>query len=179
MHRGCEATADRTVVAGTAKPKVIIVTGPTAVGKTKIGLELAKRLGGEVISADSVQVHTGLDIGSDKASYIADVNMQIRMYGSHCAPNCSHPPPPIGQLPESQRQGIPHHLIDVLPPTAEFSAGEFYEVGRRATAEIIRVGYQPCHAVSGDGCGQQGNGCCGQHLSTGTAAEHPHTGSNV
>ena len=49
-----------------AKPKVVIITGPTAVGKTKIGLELAKRLDGEVISADSVQVFNGLDIGSDK-----------------------------------------------------------------------------------------------------------------
>ena len=36
--------------------KVIIVTGPTAVGKTAVGLELARRLNGEVISADSVQV---------------------------------------------------------------------------------------------------------------------------
>jgi hypothetical protein len=48
------------------KPKIIIVTGPTAVGKTKVGLELARRLGGEVISADSVQVYNGLDVGSDK-----------------------------------------------------------------------------------------------------------------
>jgi hypothetical protein len=36
------------------------------VGKTKVGLELARRLGGEIISADSVQVYTGLDVGSDK-----------------------------------------------------------------------------------------------------------------
>jgi len=38
------------------RTQVIIVTGPTAVGKTAVGLELAKRLNGEVISADSVQV---------------------------------------------------------------------------------------------------------------------------
>ena len=36
--------------------KVIVITGPTAVGKTKVSLEIAKRLGGEIISADSVQV---------------------------------------------------------------------------------------------------------------------------
>lgn len=46
--------------------KVIIVLGPTAVGKTKIGIELAKRLNTEVISGDSVQVYKGLDIGSAK-----------------------------------------------------------------------------------------------------------------
>jgi hypothetical protein len=52
----------------TARPKVVIITGPTAVGKTKLGLELAKHIGGEIISADSVQVYRGLDVGSDKVS---------------------------------------------------------------------------------------------------------------
>jgi tRNA dimethylallyltransferase len=51
------------------KPKVLIVTGPTAVGKTAISLALAERLNGEIISADSVQVYKGLDIGSDKVSF--------------------------------------------------------------------------------------------------------------
>ena len=46
--------------------KVVIVLGPTAVGKTKIGIELAKRLNTEIISGDSVQVYKGLDIGSAK-----------------------------------------------------------------------------------------------------------------
>ena len=49
-----------------AKPQVLILTGPTAVGKTQLSLSLAERLGGEVISADSVQVYKGLDIGTDK-----------------------------------------------------------------------------------------------------------------
>ena len=48
--------------------KVIVVLGPTAVGKTKIGIELAKRLNTEIISGDSVQVYKGLDIGSAKAT---------------------------------------------------------------------------------------------------------------
>lgn len=48
--------------------KVIIVLGPTAVGKTKIGIELAKRLNTEIISGDSVQVYRGLDIGSAKVT---------------------------------------------------------------------------------------------------------------
>lgn len=50
-----------------ARRRVLIVTGPTAVGKTEVSLRLAKTLGGEIISADSVQVYKGLDIGSDKA----------------------------------------------------------------------------------------------------------------
>jgi tRNA dimethylallyltransferase len=48
--------------------KVIIVLGPTSVGKTKIGIELAKRLNTEIISGDSVQVYRGLDIGSAKVT---------------------------------------------------------------------------------------------------------------
>lgn len=48
--------------------KVIIILGPTAVGKTKIGIELAKRLNTEIISGDSVQVYRGLDIGSAKVT---------------------------------------------------------------------------------------------------------------
>lgn len=53
-------------VSNLAKPQVLIVTGPTAVGKTQLSLSLARALGGEVISADSVQVYRGLDVGSDK-----------------------------------------------------------------------------------------------------------------
>ena len=48
--------------------KVIIVLGPTAVGKTKTGIELAKRFATEIISGDSVQVYKGLDIGSAKVT---------------------------------------------------------------------------------------------------------------
>ena len=48
--------------------KVIIVLGPTAVGKTKIGIELAKRLNTEIISGDSVQVYKELNIGSAKVT---------------------------------------------------------------------------------------------------------------
>jgi tRNA dimethylallyltransferase len=46
----------------------ILITGPTAVGKSEIALRLAERLGGEIISADSMQVYRGLDIGTAKSS---------------------------------------------------------------------------------------------------------------
>ncbi len=48
------------------KTPLIILTGPTAVGKTKLSLALAKNIGGEIISADSIQVYRGMDIGSAK-----------------------------------------------------------------------------------------------------------------
>lgn len=46
--------------------KLIVLTGPTAVGKTDLSIELAKRLNGEIISADSIQVYKKLNIGSAK-----------------------------------------------------------------------------------------------------------------
>ncbi len=50
----------------TSNMPLIILTGPTAVGKTRLSVELAKRIGGEIISADSMQVYRGMDIGSAK-----------------------------------------------------------------------------------------------------------------
>lgn len=50
------------------KPTVIVLSGPTAVGKTAISLKLAQMLGGEIVSADSMQIYRGMDIGSAKVS---------------------------------------------------------------------------------------------------------------
>ena len=51
-----------------AKQPLIIIAGPTATGKTKLAVMLAKQLNGSIISADSMQVYRGMDIGSAKAS---------------------------------------------------------------------------------------------------------------
>ena len=51
--------------AGT-KPGLVVLTGPTAVGKTALSIRLAKAVGGEIISADSMQVYRSMDIGSAK-----------------------------------------------------------------------------------------------------------------
>ncbi|MBR3641825.1 MAG: tRNA (adenosine(37)-N6)-dimethylallyltransferase MiaA, partial [Oscillibacter sp.] len=48
--------------------KIVCVTGPTACGKTKLAVLLAKRFGGEVVSADSMQIYRGMDIGTAKPS---------------------------------------------------------------------------------------------------------------
>jgi tRNA dimethylallyltransferase len=49
-------------------PRPVLIAGPTAVGKSEIALRLAEQLGGEIISADSMQVYRGLDIGTAKPS---------------------------------------------------------------------------------------------------------------
>ena len=48
------------------KPKIIVICGPTGIGKTAVGIELARKLGGEIISADSMQIYRHMDIGTAK-----------------------------------------------------------------------------------------------------------------
>ena len=48
--------------------KIIIISGPTAVGKSKIGIELAKRIDGEIISIDSMQIYKNMNIGTAKVT---------------------------------------------------------------------------------------------------------------
>ena len=52
----------------TIHPRLVIILGPTGVGKSRMALDLAEELGGEIISADSMQVYQYMDIGTDKPS---------------------------------------------------------------------------------------------------------------
>ncbi|KAG2681742.1 hypothetical protein I3760_11G158000 [Carya illinoinensis] len=99
-------------VSSAKKEKVIVISGPTGAGKSRLALELAKRLNGEIISADSVQVYQGLDVGSAK-------------------------PTP------SDRKEVPHHLVDILHPSEEYSVGQFFEDARQATRCILDSGRVP------------------------------------
>ncbi|XP_031104903.1 tRNA dimethylallyltransferase 9 [Ipomoea triloba] len=94
------------------KEKVIVISGPTGAGKSKLALQLAKRLNGEIISADSVQVYRGLDIGSAKPSL-------------------------------SERKEVPHHLIDILHPSEDYSVGKFFEDARQVTRDVLDRGRVP------------------------------------
>ena len=51
------------------KPKVIVICGPTASGKTALSVELAKKINGEIISADSMQIYKDMDIGTAKPTH--------------------------------------------------------------------------------------------------------------
>lgn len=94
------------------KPKVLAVVGPTASGKTALGVALAKRYDGEVISADSMQIYEGLDIVSAK-------------------------PTP------AEMQGIPHHLISILPRTKRFSVAEYADMAHEKIREVVNRGHLP------------------------------------
>ncbi len=76
---------------------LVAIVGPTASGKSALGVKLAERLGGEVVACDSTQLYRGFDIGTGK-------------------------PTP------SERSGIPHHLLDVLSPQEEATAGGYRQL---------------------------------------------------
>jgi tRNA dimethylallyltransferase len=54
--------------ASSRKPKIIVICGATGIGKTSVGIELAENLGGEIVSADSMQIYRYMDIGTAKPS---------------------------------------------------------------------------------------------------------------
>ena len=57
--------------------KILVILGPTAIGKTNLSIELAKKINGEIISCDSMQIYKGLDIGTNK------VSIKIRKFIKH------------------------------------------------------------------------------------------------
>ena len=91
---------------------VVAVLGPTACGKSALGIALARHLGGEIINCDSTAVYRGFDIGTDK-------------------------------VPPAERQGVPHHLIDVADPTEVYTAARFAADAAALIADIHRRGRLP------------------------------------
>lgn len=87
------------------KKDLFILAGPTAIGKTDISINLAKRLNGEIISADSMQIYEFMDIGSAK-------------------------------IKDHEKNGIPHHVIDFIHPSKEFSVVEFKEESTKSINDI-------------------------------------------
>ena len=93
-------------------PRVTILLGPTAVGKSQLIEDLSSRLRRrrvEVINADSRQVYRGLDAGTAKP-------------------------------PERLRRLLPHHLIDVVEPDRQYTAGDFVRAADRLVGEIEQRG---------------------------------------
>lgn len=101
---------------------LLVILGPTASGKTGLAVELARRIGGEIISADSRQVYRGMDLGTGK---------DLSEYGRGGAT-------------------VPYHLIDILDPSEEFSIFVYQKLFYRAFQEIIERGKVPL-LVGGSG----------------------------
>lgn len=95
-----------------------VILGPTASGKTSVGIELAKLIDGEIISVDSRKVYKGLSIGTAV---------------------------PEGAWAEGAYvvKGIPHHLIGHLAPDEPYTAGDFAKDAEKLIQDILRRGKTP------------------------------------
>ena len=98
--------------------KIIVIIGPTASGKSDLGIKLALRLnsgqakkyginGAEIISADSRQVYRGMDIGT-------------------------------GKVTKKEQKIVKHHLLDITSPKNQFTASDFKKLGEKALSDIAR-----------------------------------------
>ena len=92
--------------------KVLVICGSTASGKTSLAVECAKQLNTEIISADSMLVYKGLDIGTAKPTL-------------------------------QERDGIVHHMIDVVQPTAAFSVSDYEKAALPVLESLLSQGKTP------------------------------------
>ena len=97
----------------------IIIVGPTASGKSGLGISLAVRFNGEIVSCGALQLYRRMDIGTAKVS-------------------------------RADRERGPHHMLDLLDPTEEFSAGMYQYLARNALNGILERGRIP-FVVGGTG----------------------------
>lgn len=103
-----------------SKPKIIVVLGPTATGKSDVAVNIAKKLAringggmkGEIISADSRQVYKGMDLGS-------------------------------GKITKKEMLGVPHYLLDVVKPSTYFSVEKYQKLTKKIIKDIVEKGKTP------------------------------------
>lgn len=120
--------------------RVIVVSGPTASGKTALGIELAKRLNGAIISADSRMVYRGLDIGTGKPTWehrTLDQSPWIEPRTSKLGPVYSV-------------AGIDHYGLDLVEPEVRFTLTDWLAFARPMIANLESRGIRPI-VVGGTG----------------------------
>ncbi len=93
-------------------PNLLAIVGPTAVGKTALSIALAKKLNGEIISCDSMQIYRKMDIGTAKPTL-------------------------------AERDGVPHHLFDIVDAAEPFSCADYQEKANAAVQDILSRGKLP------------------------------------
>ncbi|OGZ45645.1 MAG: hypothetical protein A3C84_05345 [Candidatus Ryanbacteria bacterium RIFCSPHIGHO2_02_FULL_48_12] len=114
------------------KPKLIVIAGPTASGKSELAVHLAKKFNGEIISADSRQIYKRLDIATGKVpGKWTSRKSDFRLSGS----------PTSGSI--FLYKSIPHYCIDIANPKKQYSVAEFQTHAKTAIADIVSRGKLP------------------------------------
>ena len=99
-----------------SNPPLLAIIGPTASGKSALGLSLAKEFGGEIVACDSTQLYRGFDIGTAKPTH-------------------------------AERARVPHHLLDILDPAQESTAGGYRERALRVLQDLCTRSRLPVFTV--------------------------------
>ncbi len=94
-------------------PKIIVILGPTASGKTDLSLKLAEKFNGEIVSADSRQVYKKMNIGTAKPK--ADFKSGAYMV-----------------------EGVPHYMMDIIDPDDDFSLAVYKTMALKSIKDILR-----------------------------------------
>src|SRR4030042_4917877 len=97
---------------------LLVIVGPTGTGKTALGLELAKKFNGEIVSADSRQVYIGMDIGTGKIDLRSKISDVRKEEGKWVV------------------DGVTVYLYDVITPDKTFSVAEYQQLAYKAIGEI-------------------------------------------
>ncbi len=94
------------------KPPLIVIAGPTASGKTNLSIALGRKLQGEVVAMDSMQIYRHMNIGTAKPSL-------------------------------EERNGIPHHMLDIADPNDAFSVADYARQAKVCIDDILQRGKIP------------------------------------
>ena len=103
-------------------PKIVVILGPTASGKTALAIKLAKEFNGEIISADSRQIYKKMDIGTAKPKGVWEKTVGSEAY---------------------MVDGVPHYLMDIVDPGKNFTLSDFKSRAVEKINDIIARGKVP------------------------------------
>ena len=113
--------------------KVVAVVGATATGKSDWGMELSRRFGGEVLSADSRQVYVGMDLGTGKVPGTPESGVSLRVV-------C---PERVFDLVPQVSESVRHWLLDVVEPAWPFTVAHYQKLGQAVIEHVLAAGRLP------------------------------------
>jgi len=132
-------------------PKIIVILGPTASGKTKLATRLARRFNGEIVSADSRQVYRGMNIGTGKDLDNYFLLSSPRKRGSSGLSQRQGFRIPAGVYPLLQdgarmtkmNKKISYYLIDIINPNQNFNVAKYKKLALKTIKDILSRGKLP------------------------------------
>lgn len=107
--------------------KLLVICGPTATGKTSLGIKLAKKFNGEIVSADSRQIYRGMDIATGK-DLPASAKLKAKS-GQRLVPY--------------RFNDVPVWMLDIVEPTESFSVADYCAFAYRVIDDILKRGKLP------------------------------------